>query len=189
MNIVYYDYEGPTMDLSLRIIVFLLDHPSVLVLFLTATIIVTNIIFRTYKLPQNQPIKIIIFLLQQVKAYFCLLESMEFNKMYFDVLIIQIILVGISVISQFYLTYLWKLVILVIYKCLRILVCFTVSMCLLFYILLHWILHMYHYFLSLSNNWSYVSASTGGLQLGGSWWKSCEKRKSILRFWKDVRFP
>lgn len=137
MNIIYYDYEGPTMDLSVRIIVFLNDHPHLLVLFLTATTIVTIIIFRTYKLAQNQPIKIIIFLLQQVKAYFYLLENMHFNKMYFDVLIIQMIFVVISVISQFCFTYLWKLVILVIYKCLR--TCFIVSMCLLiigvFYIL------------------------------------------------------
>lgn len=129
MNIIPYAYKGPTMDSSVRIIVFLMDYPPLLVLFLTATIITTNIIFRTYKLTQNQPIKIIIFLLQQVKAYLYLLETMQFNKMYFDVLIIQMIIVVISVASQFFFTYLLKSVILVIYGFLRE-ICFIVSMCL-----------------------------------------------------------
>lgn len=144
MNIIPYAYERPTMDSSVRIIVFLMDYPPLLVIFLTATIITTNIIFRTYKLPQNQPIKIIIFLLQQVKAYLYLLETMQYNKMYFDVLIIQMIFVVISVASQFFFTYLWKSVILVIYEFLRD-ICYIVSMCLLIsgilYILLRWILY------------------------------------------------
>lgn len=144
MNIIPYAYERPTMDPSVRIIVFLMDYPPLLVIFLTATIITTNIIFRTYKLPQNQPIKIIIFLLQQVKAYLYLLETMQYNKMYFDVLIIQMIIVVISVASQFFFTYLCKSVILVIYEFLRD-ICYIVSICLLIpgilYILLRWILY------------------------------------------------
>lgn len=88
-------HESLTSDFSSRILISLLDYPTLFVLSFAASVTVTFAVFWRFNPHRNQKIKLTIFLVQHVKAFLHLSETIG-GASYLEVMIVQLIFIAIS---------------------------------------------------------------------------------------------